>query len=57
MALDGLAVLVVVALLGLALLFVRRRVITRRGGTFDCSVRLWQGQHGKGWVLDRKSVV
>jgi hypothetical protein len=50
-ALDGLAVLVVVALLGLALLFVRRRVITRRGGTFDCSVRLGQGQHGKGWVL------
>ena len=46
MALDGLAVLVVVALLGLALLFVRRRVITRRGGTFDCSVRLGQGQHG-----------
>jgi hypothetical protein len=45
-ALDGLAVLVVVALLGLALLFVRRRVITRRGGTFDCSVRLGQGQHG-----------
>jgi hypothetical protein len=51
LALDGLAVLVVVALLGLALLFVRRRVITRRGGTFDCSVRLGQGQHGKGWVL------
>ena len=50
-ALDGLAVLAVLALLGLALLFVRRRVITRRGGTFDCSLRLRAGQHGKGWVL------
>ena len=51
LALDGLAVLVVVALLGLVLLFVRRRVITRRGGTFDCSVRLREAPHGKGWVL------
>jgi hypothetical protein len=51
LALDGLAVLVLVALLGLALLFVRRRVITRRGGTFDCSVRLREAPHGKGWVL------
>jgi hypothetical protein len=50
-ALDGLAVLVVLALLGLALLVARRRVIARRGGTFDCSLRLRDGAHGKGWVL------
>ena len=35
----------------LGLLIVRRRVITRRGGTFDCSLRLGQGSYGKGWVL------
>jgi hypothetical protein len=43
--------LVVLALLGLGLLALRRRVITRRGGTFDCSLRLREGPNGKGWVL------
>ena len=26
-------------------------MITRTGGTFDCSLRLGQGSYGKGWVL------
>ena len=50
--LDALAAVVVLALLGVVLLALRRRVITRRGGTFDCSLRDGPGQqHGKGWVL------
>lgn len=42
---------VVVALLALVALAVRRRVLTRRGGTFDCSLRLRRGSSGKGWTL------
>jgi hypothetical protein len=49
--LDVLLALVALGLLALGLLALRRRVITRRGGTFDCSLRLRAGQHGKGWVL------
>lgn len=49
--LDVLVGLVVLALAAVGLLALRRRVITRRGGTFDCSLRLREGQHGKGWVL------
>jgi hypothetical protein len=50
--LDALAAVVVIALLGLVMLALRRRFITRRGGTFDCSLRDGAGQqHGKGWVL------
>jgi hypothetical protein len=49
--LDGLAVVVAASLVGLALLVLRRRLITRRGGTFDCSLRLHEGSHGKGWAL------
>ena len=50
--LDALAAVVVIALLGLAMLALRRRFITRRGGTFDCSLRDGPDQqHGKGWVL------
>ena len=49
--LDILVALVVLALLGLGLLAVRRRVIARRGGTFDCSLRLRDATQGKGWVL------
>ena len=50
-ALDGLAALVVVVLAAVAVLAVRRRVITRRGGTFDCSLRLRPSDSGKGWAL------
>ena len=49
--LDVVAALVALALLGLGLLIARRRVLARRGGTFDCSLRLRDGAQGKGWVL------
>jgi len=49
--LDALAAVVVLGLLALALLAVRRRYITRKGGTFDCSLRSHDAPHGKGWVL------
>ena len=51
LVLDTFAAAVVVVLLGLAVLAVRRRVITRRGGTFDCSLRLRPARSGKGWAL------
>ena len=51
LVLDLFAAIVVLLLLALGLLAVRRRVITRRGGTFDCSVRLRPGRSGKGWAL------
>jgi uncharacterized protein DUF2550 len=50
-ALDAVAVVAIVGVLALAALAVRRRVITRRGGTFDCSLRLRPASHGKGWAL------
>jgi uncharacterized protein DUF2550 len=50
-ALDTVGVLIVVLLLALAALAVRRRFITRRGGTFDLSLRLRPESHGKGWAL------
>lgn len=49
--LDALGVLLVAALLALGALAVRRRMLTRRGGTFDCSLRLRSNSHGKGWTL------
>nr|WP_196790863.1 DUF2550 domain-containing protein [Motilibacter aurantiacus] len=39
------------AVLGLAALAVRRRVIQRRGGTFDCSLRNRSRSAPKGWML------
>ena len=50
-ALDGVAGLVVLVLLGLVALALRRRFLTRSGGTFDCSLRLRPGGYGKGWAL------
>lgn len=50
-ALDVVVAVVVLALLALGLLALRRRILTRRGGTFDCSLRLHEAAHGKGWVL------
>jgi hypothetical protein len=49
--LDVLVGVVVLGAVALGLLAMRRRYITRRGGTFDCSLRLREGPHGKGWVL------
>ena len=46
--------LLAAAVLGLFLIGLRRRLIQRPGGTFDCSLRLAPGQDaeptGKGWV-------
>jgi hypothetical protein len=50
-ALDAVAAAVVLVLVALGALAVRRRLITRRGGTFDCSLRLRPASHGKGWAL------
>lgn len=43
-------ILVLVVLYGLCLV-VRRRVISRKGGTFELSVRVRSDQAGRGWVL------
>ncbi len=51
LALDALAAAVVVVLAAITVLAIRRRVITRRGGTFDCSLRLRPARSGKGWAL------
>ena len=42
--------LLLVLLWGIALV-VRRRVISRHGGTFEFSVRVRSGRAGRGWVL------
>jgi hypothetical protein len=44
------AVLLVLLLFG-ALLVVRRRVLSRNGGTFELSVRESRSGEGRGWVL------
>lgn len=46
-------VLVAVALLvaAIAVLALRRWLLQRGGGTFDCSVRLTHARVGRGWVL------
>jgi len=55
--LEGLGLIAVLAALGLVGLFVRRRVINRRGGTFECSVRMkppgsaGSAASSRGWTL------
>ncbi|HET7682402.1 MAG TPA: DUF2550 domain-containing protein [Marmoricola sp.] len=44
------AILLAVVLYGL-LLVVRRRVLSRQGGTFELSVRVRSGRAGRGWIL------
>ena len=44
------AVLLLILLFG-ALLVVRRRVLSRKGGTFELSVRESRSAEGRGWVL------
>ena len=44
------ALLLVILLFGL-LLVVRRRVLSRKGGTFELSVRESMAAEGRGWVL------
>ena len=49
--LDSAGVVLLVAILFGALLVVRRRVLSRHGGTFELSVRDANQPDGKGWVL------
>jgi hypothetical protein len=51
LVLDLVAGVVLLVLVGLIVLALRRRFLTRQGGTFDCSLRLRPGAHGKGWAL------
>lgn len=48
---DILLILVALLVAALIYLFVRRRLLQRGGGTFDCSVRLSSTRAGRGWVL------
>lgn len=48
---DILIILVALVPLAALFLFIRRRVLQRGGGTFDCSVRLNNSRPGRGWVL------
>jgi hypothetical protein len=49
----GLALVAVVALVvvAMAMLSLRRRVLSRGGGTVELSLRLKDGEDGRGWVL------
>jgi hypothetical protein len=49
--LDVLAALVAAVLLALILFAVRRRILQRHVGTFDCSIRLDRSSPGTGWVF------
>jgi Protein of unknown function (DUF2550) len=49
--LDSAGVLLLVILLFGLLLVVRRRVLSRKGGTFELSVRESMAAEGRGWVL------
>ena len=48
---DGAGVLLLLVLLYGIALVVRRRVLSRHGGTFEFSVRVRSGRAGRGWVL------
>jgi hypothetical protein len=49
--LDSLGVVLLLALLALLVFALRRRVLQRQGGTFDCSVRNSARPAPKGWML------
>lgn len=48
---DVASLLVVLVVLALGGIVLRRRVLQRRGGTFDCSLRECTSALGKGWML------
>jgi hypothetical protein len=49
--LDAVGVMLLLPLLWAIALVVRRRWISRQGGTFECSVRIRPTHPGRGWVL------
>ncbi|WP_188779070.1 DUF2550 domain-containing protein [Marmoricola endophyticus] len=49
--LDSAAVVLIVVLLYGITLVLRRRLLSRHGGTFELSVRTGAGDAGRGWVL------
>lgn len=49
--LDGVAIALLLVVLAVIVLGARRRVLQRRGGTFDCSLRLREGESARGWAL------
>jgi hypothetical protein len=49
--LDSAGVLLLVVIAYGLLLVVRRRLLSRHGGTFELSVRVRSSQAGRGWVL------
>jgi len=48
---DSVGVLLLLVLLYAVALVVRRRWMSRNGGTFELSVRIRAGRGGRGWVL------
>ncbi len=48
---DGAGALLLLILVYGITLVVRRRVISRHGGTFEFSVRVRSGRAGRGWIL------
>ncbi len=50
-ALELLAAVLLLLALPLVAVAVRRRLLQRRGGTIDVSLRLRHASHGRGWVL------
>ena len=49
--LDALGVLLALLLIGVLALILRRRWLSRSGGTFEASVRVRSRKIGRGWVL------
>ncbi|MGA9747366.1 MAG: DUF2550 domain-containing protein [Nocardioides sp.] len=48
---DGAGALLLLVLIYGITLVVRRRIISRHGGTFEFSVRVRSGRAGRGWIL------
>ena len=48
---DGAGALLLLVLVYGITLVVRRRIISRHGGTFEFSVRVRSGRAGRGWIL------
>jgi hypothetical protein len=48
---EALIAVVVIGALGLLALALRRRALSRGGGTVELSLRLKASDHGRGWVL------